>query len=137
MNRQPSVARGRLCRAIEDFFVERQALLLPSGEQTKDGTTFSWCGDVFEFLTEGLAERLGEKGITFTKSFPGPFSLMDEEQHPDGNHVRRFWTTALEHGCPVARICTYFFHRHDQIRLPRLPQIVSFPPDQDEPEQTP
>lgn len=136
MNCQPPGTPERLSQTIEAFLAERQAELLPSGEKTKDGTTFSWCGEVFEFLTAGLAERLAKRGITFSKSFPGPFRLMDEEQHADGSHVRRFWTTALEHGCPIAKICTYFFHRHDQVRLPQLPQVVSFPLDHPESEES-
>ena len=123
-----------LSRTIEDYFAERRAELLPSGEQTKDGRRFSWCGDVLEFLTEGLAERLAAKGITFSKSFPGPFRLMDEEQLAGGNHVRRFWTMALNHGCPIARLCTYFFHRHDQVPLPQPPHVVAYPPDHPVPE---
>jgi len=123
-----------LSHTIEGYFAERQAELLPSGEQTKDGKQFSWCGDVLEFLTEGLVEHLAARGITFSKSFPGPFRLMDEEQLANGDHVRRFWTMALNHGCPIARLCTYFFHRHDQVPLPHPPQVVAFPPDHPEPE---
>ncbi len=121
-------------RTIEEHFVARQADLLPSGEQTKEGRRFSWCGDVLEFLTEGLAERLAARGITFSKSFPGPFRLMDEDQLEGGNHIRRFWTMALAQGCPIARLCTHFFHRHDQIPLPQLPQVTAYPPDHPAPE---
>jgi hypothetical protein len=123
-----------LSRTIEDYFAERQAELLPSGQETKDGQRFSWCGDVLEFLTEGLAERLAARGITFSKSFPGPFRLMDEEQLADGNHVRRFWTTALDRGCPIAKLCTYFVHRHDQVPLPQPPHVVAYPANHLEPE---
>lgn len=136
MSRHLPLTAERLCRTIEDYFAERQAELLPSGEQAKDGRTFSWCGDVLEFLTEGLEKHLAQNGITFTKPFPGPFQLMDEDQSTDGNHVRRFWTIALDHGCPLARLCTYFFHRHDQVALPQPPQVVSFPLDHSEPEAT-
>lgn len=123
--------------SIEAYFAERQAEILPSGEGTKDGRRFSWCGDVLEFLTEGLAERLASRGITFSKSFPGPFRLMDEDRSANGDHVRRFWTTVLDHGCPIARLCTSFFHRHDRVRLPHSPTITAYPPDYQEPEGTP
>ena len=134
MDHRTSFTPEDISRTIEDYFAERQAELLPSGEQTKDGKRFSWCGDVLEFLTDGLTERLAAQGITFSKSFPGPFRLMDEEQLAGGDHVRRFWTMALNHGCPIARLCTYFFHRHDQVPLPYPPQVVAFPPDHPEPE---
>jgi hypothetical protein len=134
MDQQHSFTPEHLSRTIEDYFAERQAKLLPSGEQTKDGRQLAWCGDVLEFLTEGLSERLAARGITFSKSFPGPFRLMDEEQLEGGNHIRRFWTMALAHGCPIARLCTHFFHRHDQIPLPRLPRVTAYPPDHPEPE---
>jgi hypothetical protein len=126
-----------VCRTIEEHFAMRQAELLPSGEETRDGRRFSWCGDLLEFFTEGLTERLAASGITFSKSFPGPFRLMDEEQTANGDHVRRFWTTALSHSCPIARLCTYFFHRHDRVTLPQLPKVVAFPPDHPEPEADP
>jgi hypothetical protein len=124
-------------RTIEEYFAERQAEILPSGEQTKDGRTFSWCGDVLEFFTEGLAERLAPQGITFSKSFPGPLRLMDEDRLESGIHVRRFFTVALEHGRPIARLCTYFFHRHDRVTLPHLPKVVAYPPDHPAPETEP
>lgn len=134
MDRRTILTPEHLSRTIEDYFAERQAEMLPSGEHTKDGTRFSWCGDVLDFLTEGLSERLAARGITFSKSFPGPFRLMDEEQLASGEHVRRFWTVALDHGCPIARLCTYFFHRHDQVPLPQPPHVVAYPPDHPAPE---
>jgi hypothetical protein len=136
MDHRNALTPEHLSRTIEDYFAERQAELLPSGDRTKDGKRFSWCGDVLEFLTEGLAERLAASGITFSKSFPGPFRLMDEEQLEGGNHIRRFWTMALDHGCPLARLCTYFFHRHDQVPLPQPPHVVAYPPDHPEIEVT-
>ena len=123
-----------LSRTIEEYFAERQAEILPSGQQTKSGKRLSWCGVVLEFLTEGLAERLAASGITFSKAFPGPFRLMDEDQLTDGRHVRRFWTVAFDHGCPVARLCTYFFHCHDQVTLPQPPRVIAYPPDHPEPD---
>lgn len=137
MKPDTSLTPEYVCRTIEEHFATRQAELLPSGEQTKDGRRFSWCGDLLEFFTEGLAERLAASGITFSKSFPGPFRLWDEEQSANGEHVRRFWTTALSQGCPIARLCTYFFHRHDRVTLPQLPKVVAYPPDHPDPETEP
>jgi len=134
MNQHSHLTPEHLSRTIEAYFAERQAELLPSGEQTKDGKRLSWCGDVLEYLTDGLAERLALRGVTFSKAFPGPFRLMDEDQLTDGRHVRRFWTTALDHGCPVARLCTHFFHRHDQVTLPQPPRVIAYPPDHPEPD---
>ncbi|HNV25236.1 MAG TPA: DUF6022 family protein [Nitrospira sp.] len=116
-------------REIQAYVDERQQHVLPSGEASSDGRRFSWCGDILDFLTDGLAERLAPMGITFTNPFPGPLRLMDEVQQPDGQHVRRFWTVALHQGCPIARICTFFFHRHDQIRLPQAPLVMAFAPN--------
>jgi hypothetical protein len=134
MKRDTSLTPECVCRTIEEHFATRHAELLPSGEQTRDGRRFSWCGDLLEFFTEGLAERLAAKGITFSRSFPGPFRLMDEDQAANGDHVRRFWTTVFSHGCPIARLCTYFFHRHDRVPLPQLPKVVAYPPDHPDPE---
>ncbi|MCC6140193.1 MAG: hypothetical protein IT389_06200 [Nitrospira sp.] len=134
MNQHRPLTPERLSRTIEQYFAERQAKILPSGEQAKDGTRLSWCGDVLEYLTAGLAERLAARGVTFSKAFPGPFRLMEEDQLTDGQHIRRFWTTALDHGCPIARLCTYFFHRHDQVTLPQPPQVIAYPPDYPEPD---
>ncbi len=118
-----------LSREIQAYVAERQSQLLPSGEASRDGRRFSWCGDILDFLTEGLAERFAPMGITFANPFPGPLRLMDEVQRADGQHVRRFWTVALHHGCPIARICTFFFHRHDQISLPQAPLVMAFTPN--------
>ncbi len=70
MKQQPSVPLEHLSQAIEEYFAERQASILPSGKHTTDGKQLSWCGDVLEYLTEGLAERLAARGITFSKAFP-------------------------------------------------------------------
>lgn len=134
MNQRTALTPEDIRHRIEAYLEERHAELLSSGEATKDGTRFSWCGDVLEFLIEGLTKRLADQGITFSKSFPGPFRLMDEDQSPTGDHVRRFWTTALDHGCPIARLCTSFFHRHDRVTLPRLPTITTYPHNHQEPE---
>lgn len=115
---------------IQAYVVERQSKLLASGDASRDGRRFSWCGDILDFLTEGLDERLAARGITFTNAFPGPLRLMDEDQQPNGQHVRRFWTVALHRGCPIARVCTLFFHRHDQVPLPQTPRVVAYALDQ-------
>jgi hypothetical protein len=134
MKQRHPLTPEHLSQTIEAYFAERQAAILPSGEQTTDGKRLSWCGEVLEYLTEGLAERLAARGITFSKAFPGPFRLMDEDQLTDGRHVRRFWTVALDHGCPIARLCTIFFHRHDRVTLPQPPQVIAYPPDHPEPD---
>lgn len=125
----PPMTPEAVSQAVQVYLDERRALLDASGEGTACGRRFSWCGDVLEFLTEGVADRLAGLGITFQRPFPGPFRLWDEEQRPDGTHVRRFWTTALERGCPIAKLCTFFFHRHDQVAVPHPPRVVGFPPD--------
>ncbi len=129
---KPNVTPDSVSRAIQDYLAERHSKILASGDRSPDGHRFTWCGDVLEFLIEGLVERFADRGITFTKPFPGPFRLMDEDQGADGRHVRRFWTVALSHGCPIAKLCTLFFHRHDQVTLPQPPQVVGFPPDHQE-----
>ncbi len=134
MTRSVPCTPEEVSRTIEAYIAERQAELLPSGEQTRGGRRLSWCGDTLEFFTEGLAEHLASDGITFSKSFPGPFRLMDEDRLPNGDHIRRFWTVALLHGCPIARLCTYFFHRHDRVSLPQPPRVMAYPPDYPEPE---
>ncbi|MFM8551123.1 MAG: hypothetical protein ACKOCD_02240 [Nitrospiraceae bacterium] len=115
-----------VAQAVQAYLDERPQL----GRDLPEGArAFAWCGDTFDYLIEGLTDRLAARGIDFTSAFPGPFRLWDEDQQPDGEHVRRFWTTALAQGCPVARLCTYFFHRHDTPAIPRPPLVVAFPPD--------
>lgn len=116
-------------QAAQDYLDERRAQIVSSGDGTKSGRRFTWCGDVLEFLVEGLSERFAASGITFQSTFPGPFRLWDEDQQPDGEHVRRFWTVALLRGCPIAKLCTFFFHRHDRTAIPKPPRVVAFPAD--------
>lgn len=137
MDRHTPLTPDDIRCTIEAHFAEQHTKLLPSGEETKDGRRFSWCGDVLDFLIEGLAERLANRGISFSKSYPGPFRLMDEDRSSNGDHVRRFWTTAIDRGCPIARLCTSFFHRHDRIGLPHPPTISTYPPDHQGPEMEP
>jgi hypothetical protein len=126
---QDQMTPETLGRTVEEYLAARQTEILPPGDRNAEGRRFGWCGDVLEFLVEGLSERLAARGITFTNPFPGPFRLLDEDQQPNGEHVRRFWTTALSRGCPIAKLCTFFFHRHDQTAIPRPPLVVAFPPD--------
>jgi hypothetical protein len=35
----------------------------------------------------------------------------------------------------VGMICTFFFHRHDRIELPKPQRVLAFPPDRRDPEQ--
>jgi hypothetical protein len=126
---QTSMTPETVSQAVQGYLDERCAQILPSGDRSSTGRRFGWCGDVLEFLVEGLSERLAARGITFQSPFPGPFRLWDEDQQPDGEHVRRFWTVALERGCPIAKLCTFFFHRHDRAAIPKPPRVVGFPPD--------
>lgn len=116
-------------QAVQEYLDERRALLDSAGEATVAGRRFSWWGDVLDFLIEGLTERLAGQGIAFESPYPGPFRLWDEDQKPDGEHVRRFWTTARKRGCPIAKLCTFFFHRHDTPAIPKPPRVVAFPAD--------
>jgi hypothetical protein len=120
-----------LARQLQAYLAERHKQIgqIGADDRTADGRRFGWCGEVLDFLVEGAAERMAGRGITFTNPLPGPFRLWDEDQQPDGEHVRRFWTTALLHGCPIAKLCTVFFHRHDRPALPRPPQVLACPPD--------
>lgn len=117
--------------AVQEYLGERWDQLAPSGDRSCCGRQFAWCDEVLEFLTEGLDERLAGLGVECRSPYPGPFRLWDEEQHPGGEHVRRFWTVVVESGSgrPVAKLCTYFSHRHDTAAIPRLPRVEGFPPD--------
>jgi hypothetical protein len=94
---------------IQAYIAERQTKLLPSGEGSKDGRRFSWCGEILDFLAEGLVERFAARGITFADSFPGPVRLMDEDQHPDGQHVRRFGRSPCTTAAPSPGSAPIFF----------------------------
>jgi len=131
----PATTPESVAQTIQAYLDERHTQL-DHDQQAEQPRAFTWCGDVFDFLIEGLAERLAAHGIHFSSPFPGPFRLWDEEQRPDGEHVRRFWTTALRRGCPVAKLCTMFFHRHDTAALPRTPQVVAYPADHRDHDET-
>ncbi len=117
--------------ALQDYLQKRWDQLVPTGERTRHGHRFTWCGEVLEFLTEGVTEYLASLGLECLWPYPGPFRLWDEDQHPDGEHVRRFWAVVVEHETrhPVAKLCTVFYHRHDRVAVPRPPRVEGFPPD--------
>lgn len=118
----------------EDFFSERRRELHPARQQTKDRRLLSRCRNVLKFLAEKLSEHLAKQGVIFTKCFHDPLRLMGEERLTDGTHIRRVGTTAINHGCLLARHCTYFFHRHDQVPLPQTHRVANFPLHHSEPE---
>ncbi len=137
MSRPLPASAEDIRQTVAGHLSERHAQLAPSGRQTKDGRLFTWCGEVLDFLVEGLTERLAARGLTCTPPYPGPFRLMDEDQYPDGRHVRRFWTVVRAGGCPIARLCTRFIHRHDEVRLPEAPLVEVHALDEDETAEAP
>lgn len=116
-------------QAVEGHLHRRLAEIMSPGGPISHAKRFSWCGELLDYLAQGVDEKLADMGITLQDPYPGPMNLLDEDQHPDGSHVRRFWTVALKHGCPIAKLCTIFFHRHDRIDLPKPPRVVALPPD--------
>lgn len=116
-------------KALQAFLDERYLLVAAQVDQPDHSGRFAWCGDVLDYLVQGLDRALARLGITFHDPYPGPMRLWDEDQDGDGQHVRRFWTTALYRNCPVAKVCTLFFHRHDRLMPPRTPKVLAFPPD--------
>ncbi|TAJ23218.1 MAG: hypothetical protein EPO64_11700 [Nitrospirae bacterium] len=132
MDQQESILTPEtVSQAVQNYLDERHTQILPPGDRSSAGRRFGWCGDVLEFLVEGIADRFASHGIAFNSPYPGPFRLWDEDQHQDGEHVRRFWTTAVDRdtGCPIAKLCTFFFHRHDTAAIPNPPRVVGFPAD--------
>ncbi len=125
----PKITPAILSREVETHLEQRLEEVAPHGDWSRCDQQFAWCGDLFDFLVEGVEQRVSQLGVTFREAYPGPLRLWDEDQAADGTHVRRFWTVALERGCPIAKLCTFFFHRHDTAVLPRPPQVVAFPPD--------
>lgn len=115
-------------QAVQDHLHRRLAEAMSQDGAIRRPNRFAWCSDLFDYLTHGVEEMLAGMGITLEDPYPGPMNLLDEDQHADGCHVRRFWTVALRQGCPVAVLCTQFFHRHDRIDLPEPPHVVAFPP---------
>lgn len=132
----PLTQADEIRAAIAQYLADRLDQLLPCGRQSRDGRRFAWCGEVFDFLIEGVMEQLASRGVTFTTPYPGPFRLMDEDQLPDGRHIRRFWTVACADGCPITRLCTRFVHRHDDVRLPEAPQVDIYPLEQIDPSES-
>ncbi len=135
MSNAPSkITPAILSQTVQAHLDQRLEEIAPCGDWSRCNQQFSWCGDLFDFLVEGIEKRVAQMGVTFREAYPGPLKLWDEDQATDGTHVRRFWTMALEQGCPIAKLCTFFFHRHDTVALPRPPQVVAFPPDHPETE---
>ena len=119
---------------VAQQYLEKRAMKIMSVEdQSSGGREFIWCGEVLDFLVEGLVDHVRELGLglVFHPVFPGPIKLWDEDQQPDGVHVRRYWTTAIEEEThqPIGKICTFFYHRHDTTAIPQLPRVVGFPPN--------
>ncbi|MGQ0810591.1 MAG: DUF6022 family protein [Nitrospiraceae bacterium] len=127
-----SLTPETISETVQRHLDQRLAEVSSLGDRALCNRRFSWCGDLLDYLVEGVEEKLAKLGITLREPFPGPMRLLDEDQHPNGQHVRRFWTVALERGCPIAKLCTLFFHRHDTPALPRPPQVLAYPPDHDE-----
>lgn len=125
--RRPS-SPEQISAAIKAYLDLRAGQLAPEGDWSKSAGRFSWCGEVLAFLADGLEAYAAARGFTFRGGYPGPLRLWDEDQQPDGEHARRFWTTAVdrETGRPLASICTVFFHRHDRVALPRPPLVLAF-----------
>ena len=121
----------QVSEAVRTYVYARLSEVAPAGDWSQCNGRFAWCGDVLDFLADGLEQHVARLGLTFRDAFPGPLRLWDEDQHPNGEHARRFWTIAFDSasGQPLAKLCTIFFHRHDCVALPRPPQIVAFPPD--------
>ncbi len=116
--------------AVQKFLDGRLAQVVPSEDWSWCEARFSWCGDLFDFLVEGLEDHTRSLGFRFEDPFPGPIRLWDEDQQADGEHLRRFWTTAVDisTGRPLAKLCTVFSHRHDRVALPRPPKVRAFSP---------
>ncbi len=117
----------RIADIVKAYLDQRADQLEPAGDGARSGRRFAWCGDVLDFLTDGIEDHVTEQGFTFRGSYPGPLRLWDEDQQPDGEHARRFWAVAFEckTGRPVANVCTVFFHRHDRVALPRAPLVLA------------
>ena len=118
---------------VQQYLEERAMMIMSVEDQSSSGREFSWCGEVLDFLIQGLDEHVRELGMAcvFHPSFPGPLKLWDEDQQPDGVHVRRYWTTAIDEIShqPIGEFCTFFYHRHDTTAIPQLPRVVGFSPN--------
>lgn len=114
-----------IAQLIQNYLDTKLAEVVPNNDWSWCEKRFSWCGDLLDFLIEGLEPYTRTVGVTFQEPFPGPFRLWDEDQFQNGDHIRRFWTTAVHSssGCPLANILTIFYHRHDRIALPHPIQI--------------
>ena len=134
MDRQcQNLTQAMISEVVQRYLEKRAMIIMSAEDQSFSGFEFTWCGEVLDFLIEGLEDHVQQlgMGLDFQPAFPGPLRLWDEDQQPDGLHVRRYWTTAIDTKShqPIAKLCTFFFHRHDTTAIPQLPQVVGFPPN--------
>lgn len=127
-NQRPPASPEQISGTVKAYLDERAGLIAPAGDGSRCGRRFAWCGDVLDFLADGIEDHVTARGFTFRGGFPGPLRLWDEDQEPDGEHARRFWAVAFDctTGRPLANVCTVFFHRHDRVVLPRAPLVLAF-----------
>ncbi len=119
-----------IAQCVQRFLDTRLKKVAPHDDWSWCEKNFTWCGDLLDFLIQGLPSYTQTLGFTFQDPFPGLFRLWDEDQFPDGTHLRRFWTTALNCSdrSPVAIVQTHFYHRHDQVALPHPIRIRGMSP---------
>lgn len=127
-SQRPPSSPEQIAGIVKAYLDQRAGEISPSGDGSRAGQRFTWCGDVLDFLAGGIEAHVTPQGFTFRDAYPGPLRLWDEDQEPDGEHARRFWAVAFDcaTGRPLARVCTVFFHRHDRIALPRAPLVLGF-----------
>ena len=122
-----------ISEVVQKYLEKRAMMLMSDEDQSSTARKFTWCGEVLDFLIEGIDDHVQElgMGLVFQPAFPGPLRLWDEDQQPDGVHVRRYWTTAIDAKShqPIGKFCTFFFHRHDTTSIPQIPRVVGFPPN--------
>ncbi len=124
---RPPSSPEQISDIVKAYLDQRAGQIEPAGDRARPGHRFAWCGDVLDFLTDGIEDHVTAQGFTFRGRYPGPLRLWDEDQQPDGEHARRFWSVAFDclTGRPLANVCTVFFHRHDRVALPRAPLVVA------------
>lgn len=127
-SQRPAASPEQISGIVKAYLDQRAGLITSSGDGSLSGRRFAWCGEVLDFLAEGIEDHVAPRGLTFRGVYPGPLRLWDEDREPDGEHARRFWSMAFERasGRPLAHVCTVFFHRHDRVALPRAPLVLAF-----------
>ena len=127
---EPHVEPQEIAYLIQQYLDTQLAGVVSNNDWSWCEQHFTWCGELLDYLIEGLESHTRTLGFGFQDPFPGPFRLWDEDQFPNGDHVRRFWTTALHNSskCPLAIIHTTFHHRHDRIALPHPIQVQGLDP---------